>query len=302
MTPQESVEYIEHRLGKVALDQEPIFSIPALQLIAVRARGVPRVLNIFCDNVLIAGFADQERPISVSLAREVIAELEVITYFHSHKLIEISLARDFIAKLEGQSASKKPAAKRKQLTIKASATAALVVLLGSLLYWQLDSLLAWQEGKLLRPLQLRNRTPELQEKKDSFAPQTSLTKPAASKPHAQELQPSAIAIASTSLELPVVQKTEKQEQKKITAEETTKPEKNSLSNAATEPPAQKFPLIRMVQKGDYLSKMIAEIYGKSSTQRVQWIKMHNPQILDENQLTVGMVITFPAFDESLDDQ
>jgi len=58
----------------------------------------------------------------------------------------------------------------------------------------------------------------------------------------------------------------------------------------------------VVKKGEYLSGMIAQIYGSSSTQRVQWIKAHNPQIFDEDRLPVGMVITFPAFDEFLEDR
>ena len=76
MTAPESVEYIEHRLAKVALDQEPIFTPKALQHIVAHAGGVPRLLNILCDNVLISGFADQERPISAKLAKEVLADLE----------------------------------------------------------------------------------------------------------------------------------------------------------------------------------------------------------------------------------
>jgi hypothetical protein len=31
---------------------------------------------------------------------------------------------------------------------------------------------------------------------------------------------------------------------------------------------------------------------------VQWVKAHNPDILDENNLEVGQTITFPALEES----
>ena len=277
MTLKESVEYIEHRLEKVALDREPIFSTAALQLIATRAQGVPRVLNIFCDNVLIAGFADQERPISASLAREVIAELE------------------------GKSNTKKSIEKPKKKLLRAALVGMLIMVLGSLLYWQFDALLAWQGGEFLRPLQPKNHMPESPEKKDSPASQSSPTKPEVDTSSA--LQPhSSVAIASTAPELQVVPQPERQESPETAALNAEEAKHESPSNTMAESPSQKFPLTRVVQKGDYLSKMIAEIYGKSSTQRVQWIKMHNPQILDEDQLTVGMVITFPAFDESLDDQ
>jgi len=233
-------------------------------------------LNIYCDNILITGFADQERPISASLAREVITELE------------------------GKPNPKKTVTKRKKRSAKTALVGMLIVLLGSLLYWQFDALLAWQGGEFLRPLQQENHIPELPEKQDSSAPQSSLTKPEPAIHFASERQPAA-PIASTAPEPPVAPQPERQESQKTAAVNTGETENELPANMKQEPLPQKFPLTRVVKKGDYLSKMIADIYGSSSTQRVQWIKAHNPHLHNEDQLTVGMVITFPAFDESLDD-
>ena len=75
LTIAESVEYIEHRLNSVSRNPQSIFSKQALDLIVKTANGLPRRLNILCDNALITGFGCQETRISAKIAKEVIADL-----------------------------------------------------------------------------------------------------------------------------------------------------------------------------------------------------------------------------------
>jgi general secretion pathway protein A len=74
LTQDESVAYIEHRIRNVSREGKSVFSKQALHLIVKAAKGIPRQLNILCDNALITGFGSQEPLISYRIAKEVIAD------------------------------------------------------------------------------------------------------------------------------------------------------------------------------------------------------------------------------------
>ncbi|WP_447983933.1 AAA family ATPase [Nitrospira sp. Nam74] len=75
LTKTESAEYIHHRLIQVSREQRSIFSKGALELIIKTAEGIPRRLNIVCDNALIAGFRLRQPIISRAIAKQVIADM-----------------------------------------------------------------------------------------------------------------------------------------------------------------------------------------------------------------------------------
>ena len=56
LTRSETKDYIAHRL-RVAGCQKQIFTSSALQKIYILSKGIPRLINIICDNTLINGFA-----------------------------------------------------------------------------------------------------------------------------------------------------------------------------------------------------------------------------------------------------
>jgi general secretion pathway protein A len=74
LSAAESVEYINYRLSKVSNSNDPVFTKSALEMIVKNCEGVPRKINILCDNVLIAGFGSQIRPVSHKIVREVISD------------------------------------------------------------------------------------------------------------------------------------------------------------------------------------------------------------------------------------
>jgi general secretion pathway protein A len=76
-TEEESMAYIEHRLTKVSMNHHtPVFTQKALKRIVKQARGIPRIINILCDNALITGFGYQKKPIDLKIVNEVIADFE----------------------------------------------------------------------------------------------------------------------------------------------------------------------------------------------------------------------------------
>jgi general secretion pathway protein A len=73
---EESANYIDHRLKLVGRSSLEIFSPEALSLICSYSRGIPRVINILCDNALLMGHRSSTKKIEVDIIHEAIRNLE----------------------------------------------------------------------------------------------------------------------------------------------------------------------------------------------------------------------------------
>ena len=75
LQPDECLAYIQHRLMKASSFHNPVFTKGALKLIVKEARGVPRTINVVCDNALITAFGYQRNPVDDKIIKEVIKDL-----------------------------------------------------------------------------------------------------------------------------------------------------------------------------------------------------------------------------------
>jgi len=73
---EESLAYIEHRLNRAGASSPSVFTRGALRRIVRYARGIPRMLNILCDNALVTGLGYRKKPVTAAIVREVIRDLE----------------------------------------------------------------------------------------------------------------------------------------------------------------------------------------------------------------------------------
>lgn len=76
LSPDTSKAYIRHRL-KVAGATHDIFPDPVLDQIATDSRGIPRLINTICDNVLLEGFLRKREKLDVELVKDVVRDLGV---------------------------------------------------------------------------------------------------------------------------------------------------------------------------------------------------------------------------------
>lgn len=73
---RQSCQYIEYRTRSAGFSTtRALFTAPAQWYIAIVARGVPRTINICCDNALINGYGHAARRISLRIAREACSPL-----------------------------------------------------------------------------------------------------------------------------------------------------------------------------------------------------------------------------------
>ena len=76
LTQRETQEYIQNRLEKAGLVSPRIFSPKALDLIYHYTQGLPRLINIVCENALIAGYATDLQIIDQKTVGEIIDSRE----------------------------------------------------------------------------------------------------------------------------------------------------------------------------------------------------------------------------------
>jgi type II secretory pathway predicted ATPase ExeA len=77
LSMEESSSYIDHRLKMVGSTSSKIFTSEAVSLICDYARGVPRTINIICDNALLIGYSLSQKRVGAKIIREVIEDMEI---------------------------------------------------------------------------------------------------------------------------------------------------------------------------------------------------------------------------------
>jgi general secretion pathway protein A len=76
LSEKETREYIEKRL-RIAGSPNPIFTDQAIHEIYRKSGGIPRLINILCDNALLNGYALDQKQVDKKSVREVSADLKL---------------------------------------------------------------------------------------------------------------------------------------------------------------------------------------------------------------------------------
>jgi general secretion pathway protein A len=77
LTLSETTIYIAGRLRIAGGTPEKIFTHEAVVRIHQAAAGIPRTINVVCDNALIGGFAAQAKPVTVALVEDVCRDFDL---------------------------------------------------------------------------------------------------------------------------------------------------------------------------------------------------------------------------------
>ncbi|MFH1304735.1 MAG: AAA family ATPase [Planctomycetota bacterium] len=76
MTRQESEEYIEYRIKRVATEERSFFTEEAIKFITHVSDGLPRCLNQICDHSLMLAYVQDSPVVDESIAREAFTDLQ----------------------------------------------------------------------------------------------------------------------------------------------------------------------------------------------------------------------------------
>ncbi len=80
LDPLESAEasaYVESRMARAGMPNQTVFPPQILEEIYKRSRGIPRVINLICDNLLVTAFAMEQKIATVAMLDEVCQDLRL---------------------------------------------------------------------------------------------------------------------------------------------------------------------------------------------------------------------------------
>jgi general secretion pathway protein A len=77
LEPDEATAYIETRLARAGMPNQTVFTPEVLEEVYRRARGIPRIINLICDNLLVTAFAMEQKSATVDMLNEVCQDLRL---------------------------------------------------------------------------------------------------------------------------------------------------------------------------------------------------------------------------------
>jgi general secretion pathway protein A len=276
LSTKDSRNYILFRLSKVTASPQDVFSNGALTKIIKAAQGSPRMLNILCDNALIAGFAYKKKLVTGSIVKQVIADFEgksCTPFLFSWKyaslfgifLLSLGALSEMYAFLHlsqlsvGLNAQQSTSSKQTPVNTKA--------------------------GIAKLPTSIQVATGPV--KSLSSREVTVLVS------HA----PSSISREDSAPILPVTQD-KNRHGKKVSLNMPPAPEEGQGDYVPPSSIAREIEVrsrARKVKRGEHLSQIIFDMYGFVNDQIIYAVKEKNPRIFDADLIFVGDTIFFPEF-------
>jgi general secretion pathway protein A len=77
LTREETHEYVDARLTRAGMPDQTLFSPEMIDEIELRSRGIPRLINAICDNLLVTAFAMEKRSTNVEMLDEVCRDMRL---------------------------------------------------------------------------------------------------------------------------------------------------------------------------------------------------------------------------------
>jgi type II secretory pathway predicted ATPase ExeA len=77
LAPAEASAYVESRMARAGMPNQTVFPPQILEEVYKRSRGIPRVINLICDNLLVTAFAMEQKVTTVAMIDEVCQDLRL---------------------------------------------------------------------------------------------------------------------------------------------------------------------------------------------------------------------------------
>jgi len=96
LTRLEVEEYILHRLHIAGNREAAQFSTQAIDSIYKYSRGIPRLINIICDFIMLSAFAEETKQIDDDMVRDIIGDLDFENQYWTSLLPEESMDKETV--------------------------------------------------------------------------------------------------------------------------------------------------------------------------------------------------------------
>ena len=304
LSEKETYDYIQHRLGVANYSGDELFSRRARQMIREYSAGVPRKINMVCDNALLIAYALRKKRIKASVVKEAIRDLSWSPFSEA---------------IEGRATTPmeeiSPRLKRSALRPRFAVAAGLVLCASLILAMGLflgNSRLKVQKGEpISQHTALRARV--------TSQPNSSDQSPAAALP----VEPDPLVVAK-AVELPSRPQKEVESKPQPVDEEPhgypslgacpvggdhrtggdpTTPE-NQVPAVNLKPSTDETGELQaeekqvvVVKRGDSLSRIIIRVYGSYNGATLSTVLGENPEIQNPDHILVDQVIKLPVTTE-----
>jgi general secretion pathway protein A len=94
LSRQEVEDYIRHRLHVAGNREAVIFSGQAFDTIYRYSRGIPRLINIICDFLMLSAFAEESKQIDEEMVLDIIGDLDFENQYWTSTLPEGSMVKE----------------------------------------------------------------------------------------------------------------------------------------------------------------------------------------------------------------
>jgi hypothetical protein len=75
---REVASYIDSRLETVGYEGKELFDSGCIEKIALYSKGIPRLINVLCDNALLIAYASSKRKVSPAMVQEAARDLQLL--------------------------------------------------------------------------------------------------------------------------------------------------------------------------------------------------------------------------------
>ena len=314
LTLKESQDYIKHRIARASTGEPRVFSSGAIQLICRHAQGVPRRINMICDNSLSTGFGYQEKPVTTKVVKEIIGDGSTPRSFRPFNWVAAIAAiavfflgifiwrnnsftenLDILSIFSDRSSS--PNAQVMAQKIAVEKTGSIIEQVrdmnesGTLLEasppqaFNDISEKALMQGSLNKtqsPGQKIQKPISRDDKKNPITLEDAV--PSTIFPKQPPRPVSQRHIVHSASEQPAIDKIQTAGNSMILSQ--SKAFHGRDSTAST---------VRSVNSGESLSQITKEVYGSFDPEHLLWITQHNPEIVDPNLIHVGQKLVLPDF-------
>lgn len=290
----EAVRYIHHRLSIAGAPSLALFTPGAIRAIIREARGIPRLINILCDNALVTACGYQQRQVTRRIVDEIIADRN---------------AR-----------ARQPPGRRRLPALSVALGVATVALAAAVVFrWPiaLDPLPATppvpapQPSLPATPPVASTPQPPIQPAPAPLPNPAQQAPPTPPPPVAQTApvqEPTRAAVPDPATDQQARPRTSPPIAEALSAPEPVAaavadpPITDQALTAATgpaPPPVEARAVqIRIVKRGDRLLDLIEQVYGVRDATLVSQVKQHNPQLKSTDVLPIGAQLVFPALDRA----
>jgi general secretion pathway protein A len=284
LNEKETYEYIRHRLNVAQYQGPSLFTGKAQKMIWHFSEGVPRNINILCDNALLIGYGLRKKRINEAIVKEAITDLRWSPYENTIDTPAAIPVEVIAPQLQARSSFHSRSFKTITLLI-----AAFVLLAGGIVMGT-----RWFHPHTVQVLPVKT-TSEHNSTDQSAVTARSRTvvrgviaQDAAVAQRAQQNITKAVVTPPQQAAKPLSQEetpmvAQKQE---VTIHPGKGPQQNKKSKAAEMSGA-------IVTKGDNLFRIITKAYGTYNKALLTAVLHENPEIGDPDRITVGQVIWLP---------